>query len=73
MIEHCPCCGAGRKRYTAPDDNFYETWTFYCDGEIMRWDSGKFTANEPCGNAMRNAVKRLNDATPHAPHVKQPE
>lgn len=58
---HCPACGAGIKDHNEASDDEYEGWEFYCHGLILRMENGRLTPESDCGNAMRNAVNRLND------------
>lgn len=58
----CPLCGAAVSKHLPETPEDYECWLFDCDAEIVRMESGKLCDEEPCGDAFRLAVQKLNEA-----------
>lgn len=62
-LTNCPACGAVLAEHCPERAENHEYWTFACGGQIVRSENGQFEENDPCRDALRLAVEKLNAAT----------
>jgi hypothetical protein len=59
--ELCPACGGALTKHWPESSVSDEMWIFECDASIIRSETGRLIAEDDCENAMRNAVRALNN------------
>lgn len=65
MFTQCPACGAPLLGHTSVTPEDYEAWDFECGAQVYRTESRTYAEGDPCPRALRVAVRRINQETPH--------
>lgn len=61
-LTNCPACGAALSEHSRETAESYEFWTFACGGQVVMEENGRLEENDPCRDALRIAVEKLNAA-----------